>query len=246
MTSKKLNIIIALIVMINIALLILWLQTLNLINDKNTQKTYNLGRITQYGYVGAILHYDTEPMEISLVSPSKKEIKSEMMDIYNIDKKTKTITALYDTKELGTWKIRINEKSNNVIKYEFIQRPSNVIHLTEVNITTINDDPYITFTPIMNTNKTNYCKYTILLSNENKAFAIDSGNANLNKKNCILIDPNIHAFDGSTYQLTLSVVSISTDDKTPTTHDSTSLTVKLPKKEIVKPTPIVDDATLDK
>ena len=217
--------------------------------DRFQDHTYILGKLTQYGYVGATVTYDNEPVSITLISPSGKTYTKSSATIYEIDPKKKTVTTMVDTTELGIWQIGLNQKTNRTIKYTFIHKPSLTIHLEHVEIIDIEGDPYVCFTPIMSTSQTNICSYNILIKNQHRAYIIDSGTVPLNKKAYVLIAPDKPAFNGETYQLQLSVNSM----LDPPTTDSAILTILLPEIEQDKTTlsentasenkiPISDDA----
>ncbi len=241
-TTTKIKIIIVLIALINLILFITWGKSLLKDYKKYSNQIYELGTMDEQGSIGVTVKYTNEPVNITLISPSGKEINRKEMDEYEIDEKNKTITAWADTKELGKWKLKLNQKSNRTIRYTFSKKKSRKIHLEQTSIAMLNDMPHIVFTPVMSTENCTTCTYSMLLANTQHAFILNSGETMLNKKACIAIDPDEAAFNDETYQLKLTVTSL---DKEIPSSDTKELNVLLPKLTISE-NDIVSENEIDK
>ena len=205
--SYKIDILIALIIMLNILLISSWAYNMLKQIGQNIPAEYDLGIIDRYGYTGIRVTYDTEPVDVELISPSGKRYDKNTCNSYEINETDKTITAMVDTTEIGLWRARLNQKTNRNIKYAFLTKASSIIHMDGGEIIEINGDPYVTFVPVMETSNGNTCEYSMWIKNRNKAFPLSSGDVALNKKAYIMIDPPKSAFTGDNYILILTLTS---------------------------------------
>jgi hypothetical protein len=188
--------------------------------------TYNLGTNSQYGYVGVKVYYDSEPVDISLMSPSGLVYSEKQMNIYEIDTEGMTMTALIDTSETGEWKVMLNKKSNSALKYAFMVQPSLTIHIEDARVTEIDGKPYVSFMPIMSTENTDKCKYSLTLRNSNYSLPLATGTTPLNEKTFIPVEANDSAYNGSSYTIRLAVSSMEDE----ATSDYADLAIVLYRK----------------
>lgn len=229
---------------LNIFLIGLLMYSSYTTSSKNTPTIYHLGEITQPGYVGVKVTYDKEPVDIVLISPDDKTISKNLMSEYNINDKKHIIYAYYDTDKLGEWHVSLNQKRNKFVQYEFLQQPSNTIHIQDINIKEIHGVPHVEFTPLMSTKYSTKCNYSIIIENDHRSFSLDSGEVKLNKKAYITINPPDIAFNDEAYVLTLNVISVINEDGEKTS-DHAQIEIILPKKEISEPEDETDAETSD-
>ena len=225
--SGKIQFTICLLTLTEILLFLLCFRSLAIQKKDNTSHIYELGIYTGYGYTGAEIHYDREPVDVTLITPSGKKLKPQYADIYEIDYDTKTITIMEDSNESGLWTIELNKKSNIQVTYSFITKPSDTLYIKNAEITDINGEQYLTFTPVMSTGYTKICQYSVTLSNSKHSFAVANGNALLNKTSYVKIIPQNAAMNGETYDLRLAVKA---GDGIMKTSDQETMTVILPEK----------------
>lgn len=226
--TRKITLIIILTIMTNISLLLILGKEIKQEKKKYIQETYSLGEISQVGYVGFEISYDNEPIDVELISPSGKSTPRDYYEKYDINTQNHIITAYKDTTELGEWKIRFHKGHNSLIKYRLISQPSTTIHLTNVRLLDIENEPYISFMPIMDDSVVNTCNYALSLKNKNHSFSLESGQTKLNETAYVKIEPDINAFNGEAYTLTISIVGQIPDQKE--TKDVDQVNILLPSK----------------
>ena len=220
-----------LIILMNLMAVILCIKNIIIHVNRYFPLTYNLGIIDRYGYVGVKIKYDTEPVDVELISPTGKHYQKDNCNIYETDKTNKTIIAMVDTTETGLWKTGINQKNNKNINYTFLTRTSSVLHMEDAKIIEIDGDPYISFIPVMGSEYASECSYSIILKNKDKSFSLKTGKAPLNKQACIMLDPPESAFTGDSYNVTISISSL-TEKPTHTSQTFNIFLAEHKEKEI--------------
>lgn len=231
-SSKKLSTKMAwsirLLALTEIILCLLLIRSLDIQKKDNTLHTYKLGIHNGYGYAGAEIRYDTEPVHVTLITPSGKRLNSSNADIYETDHVQKTITIMEDSEEQGLWQIEMDKRSNRAITYAFVEKPSKTLYIKDTCITEIQGIPYLKFIPVMSTENTKNCQYSITIQSPRHSFAIAGGKALLNKAAYIKITPPDAAMNGETYQMKLSV---KTEDGINSGSDQEIITIMLPEKQ---------------
>lgn len=177
-------------------------------------RTYQLGVATRVGCVGVELHYDVEPVKISLIGPDGTEYSesNHQSDIMK-DPENKTIIFCLDTNQTGEWFLRFNRGRNNHITYKMINRASSTLHLQDISMYEENGITYLQFTPVMGepTNTDPVIHMTISLNNMYKSYILLSEPRCVNTISKIAIDIPVSAYEYEDYTMILSVSY--TDDK---------------------------------
>lgn len=176
--------------------------------NKAQMQTFTLGEATMPGYIGAEVYYDTEPVDVALISPSGRTYTRNYTSVYNIDPTTKTITVLVDCDDLGEWKISTNTLGNKQVKFKFMNTTSPTLYLTNTAITQEDDGRfYVKFCPIMTVIDDESVNYSLVLNGAGYSYPLTDGNGvtRLNETSYILLNPPENAYDGREYTIHLSV-----------------------------------------
>lgn len=219
--SIRLGIIIAIYSLISICIVLMFFAKMKETSKNNEMHTYSLGQLDQPGYVGVELYYDKEPVNIRLISPKEKTIYSEFAQVYSIDKDNKIMTFLFDSSDVGLWKLEFNNKSNDKISYKFIQGPSPIIHVSDLMVYEDGNDTYICFTPFceekeelatdtdaIRYNKNlseeeilNKCQYSMLAYSDDFSLPLDDAIIDLNKPVMLKLELPDNMYNGKTYRI---------------------------------------------
>ena len=122
-----------------------WLKTKQITEDKETVTEYLLGEAKRQGYIGAEVTYKQDPPEIYLLKPNGKKVTSDVAEVYKIDSKTKTVTILSDSDDLGEWRIGLSDSKST--SYKFIETPSPTLYITDTMVYDNKKQIYVSFVP---------------------------------------------------------------------------------------------------
>lgn len=227
-SAKSISIIIFFLIIFNIFIISMLVIYLQQNKSDNTFHTYVIGQSTKPGYAGVELHYDVEPVDIYLIHPDGREFTKNYVSLYEANINKKTIRLLMDTKTLGTWSIRFNNKRNKNITYKFINIPSDTLYLQEVELIKKSGTYVLSFVPVCGepTDTETLCKYSITMTNDDKSFVLESGNAGINQTIEVPLKFHPSAYDDTKYKLSLSVVMLDNNDN----RDKVQLSLHLNKK----------------
>ena len=89
----------------------------NLSNEE--KNTISLGTNNRVGTIGVELHYDKEPVFISIQSPSGR-----IYDKPETDEEKKIMVIKTETEEKGEWTLTYNQKHNKAVSYRMLIEPS--------------------------------------------------------------------------------------------------------------------------
>ena len=122
-----------------------WLKTKQITENKETVTEYLLGEAKRQGYIGAEVTYTQDPPEIYLLKPNGKKVTSDVAEVYKIDSKTKTVTILSDSDDLGEWRIGLSDSKST--SYKFIETPSPTLYVTDTMVYDNKKQIYVSFVP---------------------------------------------------------------------------------------------------
>ena len=99
-------------------------------NDKF--QTDQLDNVTGECLLKTIVHFDKEPVDFVIKSPTGTRYSSDGCDGYVVDMDLKTITMSVHTKDTGTWTIDYNQKSNKSLQIGTEQEDPEELYITRV------------------------------------------------------------------------------------------------------------------
>ncbi|MBO5435361.1 hypothetical protein J6A31_06055 [bacterium] len=167
---------------------------------------YSLGETSVFGYVGAKIIYDKEPIDVVLKNSNGDEYDAESADVYEHNADEKTITILVDTDEMCKWFVQFNKKTNSSISYAFVNKMSPTLYIMNTKIITEDGKNYVTFAPVQKTNLS-ACRYTISLKSNSRDLKLNTGDAEMNKTAMIEFNPPLDAYNNEIFTVTVKLVT---------------------------------------
>lgn len=225
MTSNKLKTLMIILIVMNLILIIIYAASVKKEKVNSELQTYKLGTATVPGYIGVEMQYDTDIVDIELITPSGKHINKLNVDVCEINEENKTITFLKDTDEMGDWFVSFNTKHNTNINYKFISKYSPTLRMTDIELIKSNNYYYLSFTPMMETtDDITTVKSSVTMQSQKHSFFLDTNEIKLNEPAYILFNPKYNAYNGEMYTIR---VSLQIDDESSNIMQSTNKSIQL-------------------
>lgn len=105
-------------------------------NENNKFTTDTLANVTEPCTLETTVHFDNEPIDFIIKSPSGTRYAPDGCDGYVIDMERKTITMKVHTDETGSWTVDYNKKSNLTLDIGAEQNPKEELYITRVMLNT--------------------------------------------------------------------------------------------------------------
>lgn len=137
--------------------------------------------------------YDSEPMDLALVSPKGESYGPAQADVYN-DNGSGLITMELLTQESGSWNIKYNQKTNNSISFHVRQEYAKQVFLTvsEPEVKQATKRTYLTVTPQFedgsDTKTKIMCNVTLTNISASSGKVVYSGQISLNRSTRVQLD----------------------------------------------------------